>query len=92
VYRWIIGAVYDLAALFFLHHKARIDERGQVMGQCRRREAQMQTDFADTQAFSPGLHECSKYRQARIVAKGGKGAGRGAGCCHVINIPIKLVL
>ena len=46
MHRWVIGPVEHFAALFVLHHKARIDQRGQVMGQRRGGKAQMRADGA----------------------------------------------
>lgn len=47
------------------------------MGKRRGRKAKVIADVADPQPIIAGLHQQSEDRQTRIMAKGGKGTGRG---------------
>lgn len=86
LHRRVIDPVEDFTPLLVLKHKPGIDQRRQMMRKCGRRKSQIVADIAEPKACIPGLHQKPKDRQAGVMAKGGKGAGMGAGRAHATKI------
>jgi len=83
MHRGEIDFVEHLSPLLVLNDEARINQRREMVGKCRRRQVEMLNDVPDPEAFFPDLHQQAKDREAHVVAECGEGFGIGAAGCHV---------